>query len=386
MTRRGQNEGSVYLDSRTGLYRGALTMPDGRRRYVAGKTKTAVREKLKAIDRKVAVGLPAEDGDRLSGFLDWWLKTLEAKARTGARSVNTVDNAKWAAETWIKPELGTKRLRELTPEHVEALLAKMAAAGRSRRTVARVRAYLGQAIASAERRGKVARNVARIAELPETQDPTERRALTPDEARTVLAAAEDCEREAPAAYRLRALFVVALMLGLRPGELTGLRWADVDLDAAILEVSGSLKAERGVLRLGDAKTRLSRRTVDLPTPVLAALKAHRRRQAGERLQAGSAWRNLDLVFTTEVGTPIDPANLRRTTKALCEAAGVGAVSPNELGRHSAASLLYDAGVPLDAIADLLGHASTRMLEQHYRHRVRGSFSAHVGPMETLFGR
>ena len=60
------------------------------------------------------------------------------------------------------------------------------------------------------------------------------------------------------------------------------------------------------------------------------------------------------------------------------------MSPNELGRHSAASLLYDAGMSLDAIADLLGHASTRMLEAHYRHRVRASFSAHVAPMEALF--
>lgn len=86
-----------------------------------------------------------------------------------------------------------------------------------------------------------------------------------------------------------------------------------------------------------------------------------------------------------MGTPIDPSNLRRTTKELCEAAGVDPVSPNELGRHSAASLLYDAGMPLDAIADLLGHNSTRMLEAHYRHRVRASFNAHVSHMEEMFG-
>jgi integrase len=160
----------------------------------------------------------------------------------------------------------------------------------------------------------------------------------------------------------------------------------LDLDAGVLRVTGSLKRERGNLRLGDTKTRKPRRGIDLPRPVLAALKAHRKRQAADRLHAGSAWRPLGLVFASEVGTPIDPSNLRRATKALCVQAKVVPVSPNELGRHSASSLLYDAGIPLDAIADLLGHESTRMLEQHYRHRLRTSFSAHVGPMETMFGQ
>ena len=110
-------------------------------------------------------------------------------------------------ERWIKPALGGKRLRELEPEHVEQLLATMVAAGKSRRTVARVKSYLGQALAAAERRGKVRRNVARIAEMPATKAPAERRFLSPDEGRKVLKAARG--------DRLEALFVTALMLGLR---------------------------------------------------------------------------------------------------------------------------------------------------------------------------
>jgi hypothetical protein len=149
-------------------------------------------------------------------------------------------------------------------------------------------------------------------------------------------------------------------------------------------VAGSLKNERGKLRLGETNTKQSR-TVDLPQPVWTALKAHEKRQKAERLKVGSAWRNRGLVFTTEVGTPIDPSNLRRTAKALCEAAKVDPVSPNELGRHTAASLLYDAGMSLDEIADLLGHNSTRMLEAHYRHRVRESFGRHVQHVEAIFG-
>ena len=74
------------------------------------------------------------------------------------------------------------------------------------------------------------------------------------------------------------------------------------------------------------------------------------------------------MFTTAVGTPIDPSNLRHTFERLTRRAGLGSWTPNEL-RHSAASLLSASGVPLEVIADILGHASTRMLEQHYRHQV-----------------
>ncbi len=116
-----------------------------------------------------------------------------------------------------------------------------------------------------------------------------------------------------------------------------------------------------------------------------ALKAHDKRQKAERLKVGSAWRKTGLVFTTEVGTPIDPSNLRRTVRSLCEDAGVDPVSPNEMGRHTAASLLYDAGMSLDEIAELLGHRSTRMLEAHYKHPVRATFTGHVEHVDAIFG-
>lgn len=373
--RRGNNEGSIYKDQR-GFYRGAVTLPDGSRRFVSAKTREACKDKLVDLQSSIAEGLPTGDTDTLGPFLTWWLGRLEAKAGSGKKSTNTVDNARWAVEKWIVPALGSKRLRDLSPEDVERLLDKMAAAGRSHRTIVRVKSYLGQALAVAQSRRKVSWNVARVAEMPETAEPSERRSLTPDEAKAVLAAAEG--------HRLEGLFVTAMMLGLRPGELTGLCWDDVDLDDGTLTVAGSLKSERGHLRLGKTKTKQAR-TVNLPRPVWKALKAHEKRQKADRLKIGSAWRKTGLVFTTEVGTPIDPSNLRRTTKALCEYAGVDPVSPNELGRHTAASLLYDAGMGLDEIADLLGHKSTRMLEAHYRHRVRASFGRHVQHVEAIFG-
>jgi hypothetical protein len=183
------------------------------------------------------------------------------------------------------------------------------------------------------------RNVARLAEIPAgCAEPKEGRSLTIEQARLLLRAAEGDRHE--------ALYLCGLMLGLRPGELCGLLWEDIDLEGATLQVRRSLKIERTGPRLGEPKTRRSYRGLDLPPAVVAALRAQRVRQAQERLFVGRAWVDHGLVFTSHVGTPVDPANLRRSFSALTTSAGLGHWTPKEL-RHSAASLLSAAGVPLD---------------------------------------
>jgi integrase len=380
--RRGHGEGAIYRDEARGRWVGQIDLgvwPGGKRRRpkVFGRTKTEVRARLDELRHSQASGLPVASSDRLGEHLGWWLANLEAKAASGDKSSNTVDNARWAVETWIKPALGGLRMRDLKPEDVEGLLAGMATAGRSRSSINRVRSYLGQALAVAERRGKVARNVARISEMPATRRPAARRTLTPEQAAKLLQAASG--------DRLEGLIVVGLMLGLRPGELTGMRWSDIDLDALRLSVEVSLKSERTGLRVGETKTPKSRRPLTLPQPVIEALRTQRKRQREDQLKApGGAWRDTGHVFTTTIGTPLDPSNLRAAFDKITERAGLGHWTPNEL-RHSAASLLSAAGVPLEEIADVLGHTSKRMLEQHYRHQVKPSIDAHVNAMESLFG-
>ncbi len=374
---RGNGEGTIYFDAKKRLYRAAVTLPDGTRSYVSAKTRKATNEKLIALQNKVAEDQPTGRGEPLGTFLHWWLDSLEVKAANESKSVNTVDNARWAVKNWIEPALGSKRLRDLQPEHVERMLIKMAKSGLARRSIARVKSYLGQALDVAQRRGKVNRNAARLAEMPATEPPEEGKSLTPDEAKRVL--------EAARGDRLEALFVTALMQGLRPGELMGLQWSQVELTAGVLNVSVALKQERGQVLVGEPKTPRSKRPLTFPGRVVAALKMHRKRQLEERLAAGEVWEDNGFVFTDEIGRPLDRWKLRRAINSVLDRAGVGHVSPNEFGRHSAASLLYDAGVPLDVIADVLGHTSTRMLDQTYRHRVRPSISGHVAAMEEIFG-
>lgn len=386
--RRGHGEGSIFFQEGRSRWVGSIDVGDdgtGRRRRasVTGKTKTAVRDKLRAMQHQVEVGLPVADGGLSFGrFLDRWLADV-LPARTKVRSSNTIDNYRWAVERHLKPALGAKRLRTLSPDDVEGLLRHLAESGMARNSVMRVRSVAVMALKHAQRRDLVARNAAELAEMPAGAPVAEEgRSLTVDQAASLLAVAE--------VEPIGPLAVVGLMLGLRPGELCGLRWRDVDLDGRTLHVRQSRKRERGadgreVLSFGEPKTAKSRRSLTMPAPVVAALQRQRALQARARLVVGAAWLDHDLVFANAIGAPIDPSNLRRAFARLTERAGLGAWHPNEL-RHSACSLLSAAGVPLEHVADILGHDGTRMAARFYRHAVTPAVGAAVAPMEAMFGK
>ena len=124
----------------------------------------------------------------------------------------------------------------------------------------------------------------------------------------------------------------------------------------------------------------SYRTLRLPSPVVDSLRAHKKAQAAESLKA-PVWEHYDLVFPNAIGAPIDPSNLRRRVRDVCEKAGVDPISPNEL-RHSAATLMMEAGVPIQEAADVLGHNDMRMMSKVYRHK-RGVVDATEGQERML---
>ena len=210
----------------------------------------------------------------------------------------------------------------------------------------------------------MARNAAALAVMPRTKPPTERRSFTADEARALLVAAKG--------ERLEALLVVGLSAGLRPGELTGLLWSDLELDRTppTLTVSGAMKRgpDGRVSRGAVKRSKDGRRTIALPPAAVSALRAHRKRQSEERL-AGSHWHDEGLVFPSAVGTPLDPSDVRRTFARVGKRAGITDARFPYLLRHSAVSLLLDNGASIEEVADLLGD-DPRTLYRHYRHKVR----------------
>jgi integrase len=357
--RRLNREGSVYQRASDGFWIGYVHFgydDRGRRvrKYVSAKTKDDALRKLRALSRDRDDGMPAPAGRTTVEELlrAWFDEELRSRVvRT------TADNYRSVFEHHVLPALGRKPVASLTLSDVNRLLVSKLDQGLSPSTVQRIRNVLSQALDYGVRQGIVARNVAALTRGPRNPRP-EGRTLTPEQARTLLVALEGHPHE--------ALFVLMLTTGLRRGEALGLRWEDVDFELGVLRVRRALKREGGTLVTAEPKTSRSRRAVNLPAPLLDLLHAHRGRQKEAQAQLRPVWIDPGFVFTSEIGSPFDPRNLNRTFHAVCRSAGIGRWHPHEL-RHSVASLMLAQGVPIQVVADVLGHASIRMTADVYGH-------------------
>ena len=370
--RRGSGEGAIYRYRDGWEVSLDVSLPGGKRirRRRRARTKPEAREKLKQLQRDADAGVVSSGATTMTQFLDDWLAHILPARNV---SVATIDNYTWAVESHIKPALGTVRLTRLSAEDVDRLLRDLIASELARSSVRIVRTVLVSALTHAERRGYVRGNVARLSVLPPGAV-RESRALTVEQLGSFLTAAKG--------DRFEAAWLVMVALGLRPGEVLGLQWSDVDLTARTLRVSQALRREGNTLLIGDPKTSTSRRTLDLPVVVVEALTAHRKRQAAERLEAGELWEDRGMVFANALGGITDPANFRRAFRRVTNLAELGDWHPHEL-RHTAVSLLSDDGVALELIADVAGHSSTRITGTVYRHAVTPTISAHVETMDRL---
>lgn len=345
--RRVRGEGTVYKDETRNRWVGQVWIA-GRRRKVSGMTQEEAAAKLGRLvhgddserhaDRRVSVAKLLED---------WQTKALPG--RTLAPS--TIEGHAWAADLW-RAELGKVRLADLDALTVETALARMARRGLGRASLIKARATLRQAIRWAARRRLVAHNAADAAELPpKAEGGRARRALTPDELARLLDALGD--------HPLRPMFLLMARVGLRPGEAAGLCADALDLDGDPPTVSVVRAVQRQAGRpvlVDDLKTARARRTLAIPADVVEALRPLPRKGP---------------LFGT---APLWPTTVRAELADACDRAKVPAVAPNEL-RHTAATHLADAGLPPHVVADILGHTSTRMVDEIYRHRpavIRGA--------------
>jgi integrase len=368
--RRGHNEGSIYKDEAKGRWYGAVSFgygPDGqtwRRHKVSGRTRAEVAEKLKQLQAERDSGLQPERAYTVLRAVDDWL--TEGLDGRSAMTVTLNRNI-------LKPVtavIGGIEVRKLTAHDVRRALVLLAQ-DHSSRTVTVAHNALTRALRHAEANRHVVHNVATLVDTPKGQSGRPSKALTAEQAAAVLRAAE--------ASRLGAYVILCLMTGIRTEEARALRWDHVDLDA------GSIAVWRSVRHGGDTKTSKSRRTLGLPQAAVEALREHRVRQDQEKVAAGELWKDDDLVFTTTVGTQLDAANVRRYFRSICKAAGIGEDwAPREL-RTSFVSLLSAKGVPVEEIARLAGHSSTRTTEVIYRRELRPILVKGAEVMDQIFG-
>lgn len=197
-------------------------------------------------------------------------------------------------------------------QHVQAMLNKQREAGMEGETVRRMHDVLWNALNQAIEWSQVPRNVAERVKVP-TGERHEKMALTPEQVQQFLEAAKG--------HRLEALFSVAVSLGMRQGEILGLTWDAVDLDAGTLRVTANLQRVDGVFQMGDTKCAQSRRAIDLPVPLVHALRAYKVRQNEMRLMAGDKWHDRGLIFCTKFGNPFDGPNVTKYTQAVLRGAG-----------------------------------------------------------------
>ncbi len=288
-----------------------------------------------------------------------WLPAIRSSVRA-----STFESYQLHVRHYILPEIGHLRLQELSPAQLNALYAKLQASGSrtgaplSARTVRLTHVTIRKALQDALRWGYVVRNVATLANPPQARRP-EMRTWSAEELRRFL--------DSIGGDRLQAAYWLAASTGMRRGEVLGLRWSDVDLPAARLQVRQTLVSVGYSPTTSEPKTAKGRRQVPLDARTVAVLKEHRRRQLEERLAIGLR-ASSDLVFTELDGSPIHPDRFTKHFYALVRAAGLPAIRLHDL-RHSWATLALQAGVHPKVVQEQLGHSTIAVTMDTYSHVV-----------------
>jgi integrase len=351
-----------------------------RRKVLTGKTRYAVSERLKKVQRDQQRGINIDpEQQTVAQFLNNWLESVKADV-----SPATYVSYAGTVRLHLIPALGEIPLAKLGASHLERLkrekLDAIVAVGPgvkkpvkgqpppeprhlSATSVRYCFVVLRMALDRAVKLDLVPRNVALLVDFPKTEH-AEIQPYGPEEAQKFLEAAK--------AHRLGALFTVGLTLGLRKGEALGLQWPAIDLERGTLAVRLALQrvkmpGEKGRLLLREPKRR-SRRTINLPAACLSSLLEHRKRQEQERILAGTRWQDTGFVFTTTIGTPLEPRSLSRAFSEILAAAKLPHTRIHDL-RHTAATLLLVQGVHPRVVMELLGHSQIATTMNIYSHLV-----------------
>jgi integrase len=382
--RRSNGEGSIYQRSSDNRWVGSAYVYTAtgqrKRRPVYGASFDEVRQKLDKIKGDSANGVLVPDrSTSLRDYLEYWLREIASHKRA-----TTLRGYESAVRLHIVPALGTKRLDKLTGADVRHLIAvcrlkclccangydknreeakRCCSAGRccgrtpSRRQIQYIHAVLRNALSNAEREELITRNVAKLVQIP-TPRYKVGKGLPVNDVKRLLSVARGT--------RFYPVYVLAATLGLRRGELLGLRWSDVDFAKNTLQVAQTVQRVSGRLIIDETKTDASHAVIPLPKITRAVLLEHREHQTTVREDAGQLWTEHDLVFTTNIGTPIEPRALNTHWEGIRMRAGLPGVRLHDL-RHTVVSLLLELGTPPHVVQAIARHADLDVTMRIYAH-------------------
>jgi integrase len=433
--RRGRGEGGISYDRTNKAYIATVSLghaPDGSRirRTVRGRTKTQAKDRLQEVRDEIKAGVRTSATYTVEDCVKDWLASLE-------RDPHTLETVIGQARKWIYPRIGAKKLRRFKVDDADKFFREIAPF-LSKRSLVMIKSTLRRSIRRAQARDLIGRNVIDLIDLPPGRPGRPSRAMTEEQAAAVLKAARGrldrytrvvkasngrygathaatetgtlacgtrphpkatitevgrdlhqatcracrtqlgLDSDGDANQRLAALFVVAITLGLRPGELRKLTWDLVDLNQGVVHVW------RSASKSGDTKTPQSKRSLVLPKRAISALTTHKQLQDREREAAGRSWRGTNLVFCHEDGSMYSADALNWRFGKMTRKAGIGHWHAHE-GRHTAVSIMSSNGVPIQDISDTVGHKSTHVTETVYRHVIRPTIRGGATVMDDVFG-
>jgi integrase len=382
---RANGEGSIFPYRNGYAAYVWVTKPDGKRtrKYVYGKTRETVYERWGKLQQQARNGPIATKMQTVGNYVAYWLAEI-IEPNLSPATWATYD---YVARRYLIPGLGNKRLDRLQARDVQVWLNQVgrtcqccaqAKDGRkpparrqccaigiccrelpSATTIDHIRRVLRAMLSQAVSDGYAASNAAKSVRLP-TIRTRKRKAWTSDEARRFLESARaDGDRLYPA-------YVLVLVVGLRKGEVLGLGWEDIDLDAGTVAIDWQIQRVgkvRGIERRR-TKTPSSDATLPLPPICVAALRDQHKAQSAAKAEAGPAWQDNGLAITTKFGTPIEPRNFLRFWDRRCEQADVRRITVHD-ARRTCGSLLADLDVHPRVAMQILRHANFKITMEIY---------------------
>ena len=352
------------------VYEGRDEAGKPKRRWISAGTRKADAERVLAdLIRKKHEGEPLVLAKGTLGqyLTERWLPVQESRLRR-----STYDSYRRNIDLHVLPALGQRQLAKLSPGDLDLFYADLLAKGRrgkgtdrkglAPKTVRNIHVMLNKALSDAQRKGLVVRNVAELADPPKlsAQRREEVKAWDADQLCTFL--------DAIAAQRFFPAFHLSAHTGMRRGEILGLRWGDLGLEAGRVSVRQALVSVAYELHISDVKTGNGRRTIDIEEGAVAVLEAWRRRRTDER--GGKAPTKSDLVFTREDGAWFHPDLFSQIFDRVVAKLDVPEITLHDL-RHTHATILLMNGTPVKVVSERLGHASPAFTMSVYQHVLPG---------------